>query len=455
MYKNFGTVFRFTFRNQAGNKGFKALTIVAAIILFLIPVAILFFTTLSAKNSKDKKLDPCGAETIYVADTITTEADFSFMRNVEGEGYGEIKYVTVASVEDALQQIRDNGEKKAFVLEVKEDEKKNISTSIIIPDGSEIKSDQAKNYNEAIDKMSMQFVVAAENFQAKDMVELSRVTDTDIFNAQGWASGDSLSNDKDVANEQNNQRIKDVFAVILLLLDLMVMYFIVLAYGASISKNIVMEKSSKLMDTMLISVKPKTMIFGKLTGVLAAGIMQLMIWILAVILGVVAGIILSEKVFPGVDNTIITFLKSLGALNLFQPLSVVLAILVLIFGIVLYASLAAIAGAIANTLQQAASNQGIFVIILIISFFLVMAKGMGSELPTWLCLFPFTGALCLPAAMLLGSVSTGIAIGGSATIIVLALLLVALSGRIYKAMALYKGTDAGIGKAIKILRTKN
>ena len=180
-----------------------------------------------------------------------------------------------------------------------------------------------------------------------------------------------------------------------------------------------------------------------------------MIWILALVFGVVAGIFLSDKLFPGVDNSIVIFLKSLGSLDLFQPLSVLLALIVLIFGILLYASLAAIAGAVANTLQQAASNQGIFVFILIISYFLVMYKGMGAEIPAWLCIFPFTGALCLPAAMLLGCVSTAVAIGGTVAIVGLSLILVAFAGRIYKAMALYKGTDAGIGKAIKILKTKN
>ena len=216
-----------------------------------------------------------------------------------------------------------------------------------------------------------------------------------------------------------------------------------------------MEKSSKLMDTMLISVKPKTMVFGKLTGVLAAGLLQLVIWIAAIVAGVVAGIILSDQIFPGVDNSIIVFLKSLGSLDLFRPLSVILAIVVLVFGILLYASLAAMAGAISNTIQQAASNQGIFIFILIIAYFLVLYNGMGAEMPAWLCMIPFTGALCLPAAMLLGSVSVGVAVGGTAAIVVLSLLLVEIAGRIYKAMALYKGTDGGLGKAIKFLKTKN
>ena len=455
MYKNFGTVFRFTYRNQAKNKGFRMLTIITAVILFLIPVAILLFTSLSAKNNKDKKLESCGAEKIYVANMIAENTSFDFMKKVSGEGYESIEYVTVSSVEDGLNKIKEAGEKKSFVLEVTEDDGKNVNTSLIIPDGSELTSDKVKNYNEALDKMADQFVVTAKNFKAENVIELYKVTDTDIINAKGWKAGDSLSNDKSIADEQNNQRIKDVFKFILLMLDLLVMYFIVLAYGASISKNIVMEKSSKLMDTMLISVKPKTMIFGKLTGVLAAGILQLFIWIIALVIGVVVGVMLSEKLFPGVDNTIVTFLKSLGELNLFQPMDVVLAVIVLVFGIVLYASLAAMAGAISNTLQQAASNQGLYILILIVSYLLVMSKGMGAEIPAWLCICPFTGALCLPAAMLLGCVSTGVAIAGTAATVVLSLLLVVFAGRIYKSMALYKGTDGGLGKVFKILKTKN
>ena len=235
----------------------------------------------------------------------------------------------------------------------------------------------------------------------------------------------------------------------------MLMYFLIFAYGASISQSIVMEKSSKLMDTMLISVKPEAMIFGKLLGVLSAGLLQFFFWIAMLAGGVYAGVVLSDKFFPGANAPVITFLKSFGSLNLFKPGPVILAVIVLIFGILLYASLAAFAGAISSTQEQAASNQGIFLLVLIAAYFIVMIKALDpANTPLWIHLCPFTGALTLPAALVLGTLNWGTAIGGVAAVVVLALLLVYFAGMVYKAMALYKGQHLSPKKIFKIMTNK-
>jgi len=456
MFKNFGKVFKFTFHNQTGPGGYKILTAVIALLLLAVPVVILLLMSSSAQNDQDKKLESCGADKIYVADMVAEGVNFDQLKTIQGEGYDSITYVTVKDKEEALSQIKAAGEKKSFVLEITKDDEEQLNASIILPDGSSITADQAGHFYDAIKKMDTMFVILARGISIADMQELSMTVDTDLYKAAGWANGESLLSDDKVANEQSNEKMRQSFSMIITMLVCFLMYFIVLAYGSSITKNIVMEKSSKLMDTLLISVKPKALIFGKLTGVLAAGLLQLFIWLAALVGGVVLGVILSDKIYPDAHSEVITFLKSFGSLELFQPVPVILALIVLIFGIILYSSLAAMAGAISNTMEQAASNQGIFIIILIISYFLVISKGIDPAVaPTWLYLVPFTAALTLPAGLVLGTVTWGIAIGGVAAIVGLALILVALAGNVYKAMALYKGEGGGLGKVFKILTTKS
>ena len=456
MLKNFGKVFKFTFHNQTGPTSFKVLTITLAVILFLLPVGILLLVSMNANKNKDIKLKSCGAEKIYVADSVAENVDFSLMKTIDGEGYSDITYVVVKDADEAVSKIKEAGEKKSLILEIEEDEStKEISATIVLPTGSEIKKEDAEHFYDAIDKMDTMFVVLAKGITLSDMQELSKTVDTDIFKVSGWASGTSLLSDKNIANEQNNEQIRDGFGLILTLLVCMIMYFIVLTYGSSITKNIVMEKSSKLMDTLLISVKPESLVFGKLLGVLAAGLLQIFLWIAMLVGGVIAGVILSEQIFPDANSPVITFLKSFGSMDLFRPVPVILALVVLIFGIVLYAALAAFAGAISSTMEQAASNQGIFVLILIVSYFIVIFTAMDpNATPVWLYLVPFTAALTLPAGLVLGTVSGGIAIAGVAAIVVLALALVLFAGHVYKALALYKGTG-GIKKVFKILTAKN
>ena len=456
MFKNFGKVFKFTFHNQVAPTGYKLLTFILGIILFLLPAGILVLVSYNANKDKDKKLESCGADKIYVADTITQDADFSLLKTINGDGYDKIEYVTVPSVEDGLQKIKDAGETKSFVLAVTQDDQGTVSAEIVLPDGTDIKPDVAKHFYDAINNQTeMMFVVTAKGISLADMAELTKTSDTDIFNVSGFKKGESLLNDKKIANEQNNQQILQVFNLVITMLVCMIMYFVVMAYGASITKNIVMEKSSKLMDTMLISLKPEAMIFGKLLGVLAAGLMQFFFWIAMLAGGVFAGVILSDKFFPDANAPVIVFLKSLGSMDLFRPVPVILAIIVLIFGILLYASLAAFAGAISSTQEQAASNQGFFVMILVISYMVVMVKGLDpATAPLWINLCPFTAALTLPAALVLGSLSLGTGAAGVGLVVGLSLLLVYFAGQVYKAMALYKGQNLSPKKIFKIMTNK-
>ncbi len=455
MFKNFNKVFKFTFHNQVSQKGYKALTITFAVLLFLIPIGVLMLIAANSTDNKENAILSCGADKIYVVDEAAENVNFDLMKKVNGEGYADITYVTVPSVEDGLKQIADAGEKTSFVLYISKGEKDTLDADIVMPPNSSLDSKKVKNYFDAIKNMDMMFVVLARGIDMNDVAELSMAFKTDGFDKSGWASGTSLFQDESKANEQNNERIRDAFSVIITMLICMIMYFVVLAYGASITKNIVMEKSSKLMDTLLISVKPEAMIFGKLTGVLSAGLLQFFSWIICLVGGVFAGVLISDQVFPDSHSSVNIFLKSLGSMDLFRPIPVIVALIVLIFGILLYSSFAAFAGSISSTQEQAASNQGIFVVIMLISYFLVLTQGADvHSAPTWLFLVPFTAALILPTGLLLGAISTPIAVAGVLILVVLSLALVIFAGRVYKAMALYKGQSGGFRKIFKIVSTK-
>jgi ABC-type Na+ efflux pump permease subunit len=454
MFKNFDKVFKFTFRNQAMQKGYKALTFTLGAILLIAPIAVLLIMSWTSKKSDADELKSCGADKIYVVNEVADVSDYSALKSITGEGYALIEYVPEKTVEDAIDAVKNAGEKKSLVLHVTKDEKGAVSAQIIIPEECEIKSGDAKNYYKAIDKMQMLFIVTFRGINVQDVAEITKTISYDGFDASGWKSGTSLFADKAKADEQNNERYRDGFGVVVTLLICMIMYFVVMAYGASISKNVVMEKASKLMDTMLISVKPEALVFGKLTGVLAAGLLQFFFWIAMLVVGLIVGVKLSDAIFPDAQSAAVVFLKSFGAMDMFRPLNVFLAVIVLLFGIIMYCAMAAFAGAISSTLEQAAANQGIFTMFLIFSYLAVLMKGTDiNSAPMWLFLVPFTAALILPTGLVLGTLSLSTALIGVAVLVVLTFILLILAGRVYKAMALYKG-DTGIKKAFKMLTAK-
>ena len=448
MFKNFSKVFKFTFHNQVATKGYKLGTILFAILLFAVPAVVLYFVGASS-DGDDDKIDSCGADKIYVVSADAELEDFNSLNALAVENYDSIQYTSEKSVGDALAAIKDSGETTSLILEIMHGDQ--ISERIIVPEGSTIDTGTAENYEEFIDEADQTFTVLASGLPMQELAKVSVPVKSDVYTADGYAAGNSLMNDKAALKEQSNSEILDVVNLVLTFGAIMIIYFVVIMYGNGITHNIVLEKSNKLMDTMLVSIHPQALVFGKMMGVLAAAFLQLFTWIIMLVGGFATGYVLVEKLFPKSDLAFITFLKSFKELDIFSPINVVIAILVLVLGIVFYCSIAAICGAISSSREQAASNQGIFVIILLISFYLVIFNINGSSFATWIYLLPCTGAFVLPSGVCTGLISTELALAGLGIVIVITGLLLFLAGKLYTMMSLYKGNKVDLVKAMKML----
>ena len=453
MFKNFSKVFKFTFHNQVATKGFKLGTILFAILLFAVPAVVLYLVGASSSDD-DGKIKSCEAEKIYVVTDTEQASDFNILNSLGIEGYTGIQYVEAKSVQDALKTVKDNDEKTSIILEITNGE--SLSERIIIPENCTIKKKTVGYYEDFMDEAGQMFTVVASGLPMQELSKLSMPINSDVYSSDGYAAGTSLKADKAALDEQNNSDILKVLNPLLTFVVVMIVYFVVIMYGNGIMQNIVMEKSSKLMDTMLVSIHPQALIFGKMIGVLAAAFLQVFTWLIALVGGFFTGYILVEHFYPNNDIAFITFLKSFKDLGIFQPLNVIIAILVLLVGIIFYCSISAICGAISSSREEAASNQAIFVIILLVSFYLVLFNidGTGSAFADWLYLLPCTSAFVLPSGICTGIISIPLALAGLGIVVVTSGLLLFLAGKLYTMMSLYKGNKVDIVKAMKMLASK-
>lgn len=451
MFKNLDKVFKFTFKNQINTGGYKGATIGTAIFLLLLPVIILLI--IDKVSGGEDALKPCGADRVYVVNDATPDADYNVLNMLGVEGYTDIQYSNAKTVDEAMNLISDRKETTSLIMEfqVNEDE---VDERIIIPENSSIEEDDAKQLDKFLDEGGQMVTIVASGISVTELTEMGMKTETDIFNNKGYASNESLLNDDEIAEKQLNSEILPVFNMILIFLSIMVVYMMVLVYGSGINQSVVMEKSSKLMDTMLVSIQPQALITGKLLGVLGAAFLQIIAWVVSLIVGVIAGVKVIDVMHPEANFSALTFIKSFNELNLFKPLNVIIGVLALLFGILFYSSFSAIAGSISSTKEEAQSNQGIFVMILVVSFYLVLFFGLKQDIATWLYILPLTSAMVLPAGICTGTVSIGIATVGLLILIVTSAILLILAGKLYVMMSLYKGNKVNIGKALKMLAGK-
>lgn len=205
-------------------------------------------------------------------------------------------------------------------------------------------------------------------------------------------------------------------------------------YGQWVLTGVVEEKSNRVVELILSTVRPRHLMAGKVIGLGLLGLGQV------ALVGGLASVLLAAGAFdaPG----------SLAG-------SLALAIPWFALGFALYAVAYAAAGALASR-QQDASSAGIAVTYtLLAAYFLgyvALASDLNGTLADALTVFPVTAPLVLPAR----SILTGVPLWEHAAAIVLVLAtiyaLVRLAGRLYARAVLRSGPRIGIRAALRLAR---
>ncbi len=164
------------------------------------------------------------------------------------------------------------------------------------------------------------------------------------------------------------------------------LYFSVSFYGLNVGRSVVEEKTSRIFEVLLSSVRAESLMVGKLLGVGAAALTQLGIWF-----GLVA-------IYAGSQMAAKAGIHGVASLGI-QPIQVVFFLMYFVLGFLFYSSLSAGLGATMSTEQEMNQFQVIIMLPLILAFtlFSYVLGNPGSTLSVGLSLFP----PCTPLIMCL------------------------------------------------------
>jgi ABC-2 type transport system permease protein len=161
----------------------------------------------------------------------------------------------------------------------------------------------------------------------------------------------------------------------------MVLYVSLIVYGMATMRSVMEEKTSRIVEVLVSSIRPYQLLAGKILGVAAVGFTQYLIWTVTGGLVVGYGALMAaafspEASFPKVQ---VSF-SALAYLLIFY-----------LVGYFLYASLYAAAGAIVSTEEEAQQVQMPMTLTIATSFILfpLVLDRPNSMLATVLSLFPF------------------------------------------------------------------
>ena len=249
--------------------------------------------------------------------------------------------------------------------------------------------------------------------------------------------------------------MKSILHMAVVYVNVMILYFLVLFFGQGVATNILLEKQNKLVDTFLISVKPETILFGKVLASVTAAILQVLSWVASLFLGAFAGIRILAATYPGAEAPILAFLRAARDLGgMLTVPGVVLAVLVILAGFLLYCSLASIGGALASTTEDLGTTNVFFTMALVISFLAVLMTALrgGSGTPAILYWIPFTSVLITPAGLLLGEISPLMGVGILAAILAGVAVVLWIAAKCYKALILYRGKTPKPADLFKLIK---
>lgn len=197
-------------------------------------------------------------------------------------------------------------------------------------------------------------------------------------------------------------------------------YIVLFIYGTMVMRGVMEEKTNRIAEVIISSVKPFQLMMGKITGIGAVGLLQFFIWIcLTVILRILLPMLIpgmAEVTQPGATQALQTA-KSSGAFSAIMAglsdINMLLVIPCFIFyflgGYLLYSALfAAVGSTVSDDVQEAQSL--VFPIIMPIIFgIVIMTKAVNdptSGLAVFGSLFPLTSPIVMMARIPFGVPST-------------------------------------------------
>src|SRR5213082_2199637 len=224
-----------------------------------------------------------------------------------------------------------------------------------------------------------------------------------------------------------------------------ILYTAILLYGINVMSSVLEEKTTRIVEVLVSSLRPFQLLLGKVLGVGAVSIFQFLIW------GVAGRLLLARRAPLAAGE---------AADELFQMPHVTgatFAVFMAYFlgGFFLYSAMFAAVGAMSSTEQEARQAQQPVAWMLVLSFIsmFAMLNDPRSTLAVTLSLIPFSSPVAMPVRWAAGNLPV------SELALSLAILVAAIGGvtwvaaRIYRVGILMTGKRPNLKELVRWVRT--
>ena len=405
--KNILTVMKFTIKDMAKRKSFIISTLIILILIvigFNVPNII---KNIKGENTEDKLLI-VDSENIF-------EGNLELLKQMN-LGYGiEIGNATFDKIKEKIENEDIYG---AVIIEKQEN---NVKVRYIIKNTTMI-NEVPENIVNAINSLYTNIQISKLGLTNE---QIQSITPNFEFN---------------VEQTQEDKASGNVFAMMLMSI---VLFYAIYFCAYQVSSSITTEKTSKIMETLVTSTSPKTIVLGKTIGIGIVGLIQMVL--------IVGTALISAKTFLEPE-----FLESVLDMSNITVYLGIITIIYFILGYFAYALLYALTGSTVSKPEDIQSANTPVAILAVIGFYLSYFTMINptSELNLFASLFPVSSPFCMPFRIMMGLANVKDVVISIALLILTILVIAKVAIKIYSSAILNYGTKMSFKDIIKVYRDK-
>lgn len=327
-------------------------------------------------------------------------------------------------------------DKESSKEEVQEKVKnKEVSSAIILTE-----TDNGLYFEYLVDGMGLNTTVPTEVISAIQLtyqnMQLAKLgipeENLPTLNTESNITVTSLSTDESSSN---------VFVMMMLSI---VLFYAIYFYAYQVSSAITIEKTSRIIETLVTSTSPKIIVLGKTIGIGLVGIMQTLILILVAVI--------SANTFLPPETA-----KAIFEMMKLSPQMIGIIVVYYLLGYSLYALLYALTGSTVSKPEEIQSANGPVAILAVIGFYLSYFTMMNptSNLNEIAALVPISSPFCMPFRVMMGLSSTNEVILSIAILLVTIFIVAKISIKIYSSAILNYGERISLKKMFGMYKSKD
>ncbi len=392
--------------------------------------------------------------------TIAVVNESELVNPVESNEYTTFNYLKNTTFDKAKQQLEDNNYYAILFIpkDIMQEHRAELFSHKQVT--IEVKSDAASQIRKHIEQIKRDKIIAETN--VPDLEQRLAATKTPIHIGT-----------KKISEEGEVKESSTEIAMGIGFFAAFVIYFFIFMYGVQVMRGVIEEKSNRIVEVIISSVKPFQLMIGKIVGVAMVGLTQFLLW---VVLTVVLISVASSILFPGVDMDTLQQASSVaelpqgmtdinkGQFDMLQSvlntfdfgyIAGILATFVFYFlgGYLLYSALFAAVGSAVDNETETQQFMMPITIPLIVALYIgfAVAKNPESSLAFWSSVIPFTSPIVMLVRVPFG-VPVGELLLSMGLLVVTFLLITWIAAKIYRTGILMYGKKVSYKELWKWLR---